>query len=170
MNWEIVGSTGEWAGALAVVVTLFYLAKQIRQSNLVGIAEAEREWYVGWAGHLQNFTADEHIADIMQRGLANYSELTKPEQAIFHGRMTALVDHTDLLRRLVGKGLMASDVLDKVFLVCLSLLATEGGNAWWESHGNAYSIKPYLDEQKRATPAKIVPIGELLPVWGLSRG
>jgi hypothetical protein len=33
MNWEIVGSTGEWAGAIAVVVTLFYLARQIRQNT-----------------------------------------------------------------------------------------------------------------------------------------
>jgi hypothetical protein len=31
--WEIVGSTGEWVGALAVVATLFYLANQIRQQN-----------------------------------------------------------------------------------------------------------------------------------------
>ena len=30
MNWEIIGATGEWAGAVAVVVTLVYLARQIR--------------------------------------------------------------------------------------------------------------------------------------------
>lgn len=35
MNWEIVGSTGEWAGALAVVVTLFYLARQTKQTNAI---------------------------------------------------------------------------------------------------------------------------------------
>ena len=168
MNWEMIGSTGEWAGAMAVVVTLFYLAKQIRQSNLVGIAEAEREWYVGWADHLQNFTADEHIALSMQRGLADYSELTKAQQAVFHGRMTALIDHTDLLRRLVAKGLMASDVLDKVVVVILSLLATKGGQAWWTTHGHAYAIKTFLDEQKQISPARVVPIGELLPVWDLS--
>ncbi len=33
MNWEIVGSTGEWVGAFAVVATLFYFAKQIRQNS-----------------------------------------------------------------------------------------------------------------------------------------
>ena len=33
MNWEIVGSTGEWVGAFVVVVTLFYLTKQIRQNS-----------------------------------------------------------------------------------------------------------------------------------------
>jgi hypothetical protein len=33
MNWEMIGATGEWAGSLAVVVTLFYLARQIRTST-----------------------------------------------------------------------------------------------------------------------------------------
>ena len=37
MNWEAVGAIGEVGGALAVVVTLFYLARQIRYS-----AEATR--------------------------------------------------------------------------------------------------------------------------------
>ena len=33
MNWEIVASTGEWAGAIAVVASLLYLARQIRATN-----------------------------------------------------------------------------------------------------------------------------------------
>jgi len=30
MNWEVIGATGDWAGALMVVITLFYLARQIK--------------------------------------------------------------------------------------------------------------------------------------------
>ena len=33
MNWEMIGATGEWAGALAVVITLVYLSIQIRQAK-----------------------------------------------------------------------------------------------------------------------------------------
>ena len=33
MNWEAVGAIGEVSGAGAVVVTLFYLARQIRQNS-----------------------------------------------------------------------------------------------------------------------------------------
>ena len=36
MNWEAIGAIGELAGAIAVVATLFYLARQIRQSNAQG--------------------------------------------------------------------------------------------------------------------------------------
>lgn len=33
MNWEAIGALGEIAGAVAVIVTLLYLAKQIRQNS-----------------------------------------------------------------------------------------------------------------------------------------
>ena len=35
MNWEVIGSTGEWAGAIAVVFTLFYLAKQVKDATAI---------------------------------------------------------------------------------------------------------------------------------------
>ncbi|MFT6770697.1 MAG: hypothetical protein ACJARU_000899, partial [Congregibacter sp.] len=31
MNWDAFSAVGEWVGVIAVVVTLFYLARQIHQ-------------------------------------------------------------------------------------------------------------------------------------------
>jgi hypothetical protein len=33
MNWDAIGATGEWAGAIAVVATLVYLSMQVRQNT-----------------------------------------------------------------------------------------------------------------------------------------
>ena len=33
MNWEAVGAVGEIVGAIAVVITLIYLARQMRQNS-----------------------------------------------------------------------------------------------------------------------------------------
>lgn len=41
MNWEAIGAIGEVLGALSVLVTLFYLAQQIRQSNKIAKASSE---------------------------------------------------------------------------------------------------------------------------------
>jgi hypothetical protein len=43
MSWDAIGAMGEWAGAIVVVATLFYLAKQIRQSNQMSRSSASRE-------------------------------------------------------------------------------------------------------------------------------
>ena len=42
MNWEVVGSTGEWAGAIAVVITLFYLARQMKDATAVARSSARQ--------------------------------------------------------------------------------------------------------------------------------
>jgi len=42
MNWDMIGAIGEIAGALAVVASLVYLARQIRFSNRLAQAEAFR--------------------------------------------------------------------------------------------------------------------------------
>ena len=42
MDWNAVGALGEGLGAVAVVFTLAYLAKQVRQSNRTAKAEAFR--------------------------------------------------------------------------------------------------------------------------------
>jgi hypothetical protein len=38
MNWDAIGAIGELVGGAAVLVTLIYLAVQIRQANSAGSA------------------------------------------------------------------------------------------------------------------------------------
>ena len=44
MNWDAIGAVGEIIGAVAVVVTLVHLSRQIRLANIAGIAS-------GYLGH-----------------------------------------------------------------------------------------------------------------------
>ncbi len=44
MDWDAIGAIGEIASALAVLVTLIYLAGQIRQSNRIGITDSEAQF------------------------------------------------------------------------------------------------------------------------------
>ena len=43
MNWDAIGAVGEIIGAAAVVLTLFYLAVQIRQSNRLSSFQTTRD-------------------------------------------------------------------------------------------------------------------------------
>jgi len=42
MNWDMIGATGEWAGAIAVVVTLIYLSNQIKHARLATRQDTEQ--------------------------------------------------------------------------------------------------------------------------------
>ena len=37
MNWDAIGAVGEIVGALAVVISVIYLAVQIRQTNILDL-------------------------------------------------------------------------------------------------------------------------------------
>ena len=37
MNWDAIGATAEFLSAIAVFVTLLYLAIQIRQTNIIAL-------------------------------------------------------------------------------------------------------------------------------------
>jgi len=165
MNWDTFGATGEWAGAIAVVVTLFYLARQIRHANLTSQAEAERDWIISWVEAVGNLGADEDTAGIVQRGMSDYSALTRPEQGVFQGRVGALFDHAFLLTRLFEKGLMSQFELDKVMLFCHAITRSKGGATWWRIHGPGYAITEYLVTSAAKLEAQIVPLEEYMPAW-----
>lgn len=75
MNWEAVSAIGEWVGAIIVVITLVYLARQVhlntvtnRVAGITGIADAAREIHFLVAG-------DRDTARIFLVGMSNPDDL-----------------------------------------------------------------------------------------------
>ena len=61
MDWDAIGAVGEVLGALAVLITLFYLARQIRQnteeirsSNYHGVTDSFNELNLTVAGNCRD--------------------------------------------------------------------------------------------------------------------
>jgi hypothetical protein len=56
MNWEAIGAIGEVLGAIAVVLTLIYLATQIRQNTSSTRASTYSNTTDGWHTYMQSLT------------------------------------------------------------------------------------------------------------------
>jgi hypothetical protein len=162
MNWEIVSSTGEWAGAIAVVVTLFYLARQIRQSNQLGIAASEREFFDAWHDIVRNLGSDTAVGGIIQRGFLDYKSLQSEEKIVFHTRVAAVFNQADLARRLHDKDLISVDLVNGVLSVCLGVVLTKGGGEWWDEMGETFPIYDYFESHGRKL-SHVGPLDELSP-------
>ena len=48
MNWDAIGAIGENVGALGVILSLIYLASQIRMQNRESRLAAATEWTNQW--------------------------------------------------------------------------------------------------------------------------
>jgi len=98
MNWEIVGATGDWAGAIMVVVTLFYLARQIklnaRQLDRQVSADIGNRVFQSYDPIYQG-----RNAEIMTCGLRDDPDMSDADRYVFellmyrqHGAMMELCD------------------------------------------------------------------------------
>ena len=82
MNWEIIGATGDWAGAFMVVVTLFYLARQIK----LNAKQLDRQISADIGNRIfQSYDPlyQGRNADIMNAGLRDEADMPEVDRYIF---------------------------------------------------------------------------------------
>ena len=82
MNLNDLANIGQVIGAIAVVISLFYVASQIRQNtNAVRSATAQtvHEHFAKWY-HL--VAADDELAQIVAKGLRDYGSLSEKESSV----------------------------------------------------------------------------------------
>ena len=71
MNWDMIGATGEWAGAVAVVVTLVYLGSQIRQAKEATRQATEQRRGEAAQRQLQLVVENPEFAELLTRNSGN---------------------------------------------------------------------------------------------------
>lgn len=88
INWEAVGAVGETVGALAVVVTLIYLATQIRTQNRESRLAAVHELTEAFRAAIMSFQ-DPNLAAIFVKAKTGFADLPEEERlqfiAMIHG-------------------------------------------------------------------------------------
>lgn len=90
MNWDAIGAVGEILGAGAVMISLFYLATQIRAQNREARAAAMHEISTAFRESYTQFN-DGDIADIFVRGNQEFDSLTDTEKVRLFATVTPLL-------------------------------------------------------------------------------
>ena len=79
MSWDAIGAIGEVVGAIAVVISLLYLASQIRTSNKTARQSANQELMGGISEWVDMISSSGEMADIWNRGNMNPNSLSNIE-------------------------------------------------------------------------------------------
>jgi hypothetical protein len=82
VNWEVIGSTGEWAGAIAVVASLLYLARQIKLANLQSQALARYSFLDAYGPANATIGGSQDSASVFHPGLSG-DDLNEGERMQF---------------------------------------------------------------------------------------
>ena len=67
MNWDALGAIGELLGAIVVVVSVVYLASQVRQNTAASRAEALRSFSIEVSRQFEDMGCDERMSAIWHR-------------------------------------------------------------------------------------------------------
>ena len=164
MNWDAVAAIGEIVGALAVVLTLYYLAIQARSAKDVALAQAQRELAVGLNSVWSRLEQDRELLRLVRIAVNDWQALDNNEKAAVHALFTQLFANFSAAigpQHLKGN----EDFVRTWEDVLLGILLSSGGKAWWdEAH---YLYDPTLVTRLNARLQASV---DLPPSWnnGLS--
>ena len=76
MNWDAIAAVADILAALGVIITLLYLAKQIKEQNTESQLSAARELARDWAGGLSVTAGDDKAFDLYLRAISDYESLS----------------------------------------------------------------------------------------------
>jgi len=122
------------------VVTLFYLAYQVRQNTQALRAASRQQVVEGMRGHMK-LRLEVGGGSSFQSGLERYPELPREELERFGGLMGDLALFMQGAFALYETGMLEEETWDAYLLFFLANLGTPGGRRWWELVGRPVFAK-----------------------------
>jgi hypothetical protein len=140
MNWEAAGAIGEIVGALAVLITISYLAVQIRQ-NTGAVRAAALDSSVNALTTVRAKIHDSgELTDIYLRGCENPESLTGVELTRFRLLLTNIVWSILNLYTQSGYANLSDSVWISQKPILKRILSTNGGKWYWKQHKSEFEV------------------------------
>ena len=155
MNWEAVGAIGEIVGAIAVVVTLIYLASQTRLNRqatetntraLHATARTESSRY--WSEEVIRMALSPDMAAIVDQGMVDASALDDNDRQRLVAWYTQHIIAADGAYHQYLDGILPEDAWEARKMVIAGLLTYDSFIRAWEA--DFFPISPAFDAYLRA--------------------
>ena len=132
MSIQELANIGEFLGAIAVLATLIYLGVQTRQTRQIATCDANRNIVVDFQ-HLWSVLGEsDEFANLVRRGVNDWSSLNKTEQLRAHSFFINLVVHFDGALRQEYLPDMKDTVVAWEYNL-LGLFQSSGGREWYNT-------------------------------------
>lgn len=141
MEWDAISTIAESIGAIGVIGSLIYLARQVRESNQNAAIEANEQIGRDYASHGSVVMSDENV-EVFIKGLNDFFSLTPIERVKFDHSMAAYVNlvEASLLHNQAGRIEDVTEMLSNY--LGPRLFAYPGAEQWW-THGRKAGFGDY---------------------------
>ena len=154
LNWDAIGAVGELLGALAVFVTLVYLAIQIRQNTSAIQSAASQDVHENFAHWYAQTQSDPILLDVSIRGMADYSSISETERAQFIALFMTFTIHTQNAFYKWKEGSLAPELWRGWEYVSMNIFSTPGGKEFWNERSYLFAdaFQKYVTEDIMTRP------------------
>ena len=148
MNWEAIGAVGEVLGAVAVVLTLVYLAVQIRQNSQAVKNSAAQTLLTEANESLRVASSDPATARAVILGQTLFEELSEEGRAQFVTWMFAWMRTTELAYFQYVQGYIDEEIWEGQRAHQQQLIHAPAIKKWWAHRRCFFSqrFQNYMDE------------------------
>ena len=150
MNWDAVGAIGEVLGSVAVLISLIYLAFQVRQTRDQTRLDSELHLTDQMALHTEKMALDPELARIIEIANTNPSELTEDERRRAMWWQVSYLHMNEGPFRRYEKGLLSAEAWEPYERGLAGMFATEFLPQWWATDMSRLyteSFRAYIDQQ-----------------------
>ena len=152
---DTLGNLGDFIGGIAVVVTLIYLAMQLRQ-NTRALKAASWQGVVAGARDASRLRTKVANGPAWARGIASYPQMPAEELARFQAVLTDEALFFQGVYALYESNQLDEQVYRAYLNWFCAIMATPGGCEWWRTIGQPIFV-----------PAMVAAVNERLEEGGL---
>ncbi len=165
MNWDAIGTIAEIIGAVAVIISLIYLAIQVRNNTRQEVFQSFQAVAQSYLKSIDRVTATKEDAEIFRQGLNRFGDLPANDQGAFHSKMHSLLHGFHGVWISYKAGMLPEYELVAMRRILLELLMTPGGRQWWESfkHIPPPHVIAYLEEEAEKLEGEIMSAIDAYP-------
>jgi hypothetical protein len=170
MSLQDLAAIADAVGGVAVIVTLLYVAIQIRQGALIERAAGQRDLLGQLRGWVEITAHDPALFDVLRRGTRDWASLAPPEQERFHAWALSLLLLDEQAFYMHADGFINEGSFQGIDRAALAVVATPGGRAWWTFVRALLGddIARHVDAELAQRSAGAPDWSDLLPHWGAS--
>jgi hypothetical protein len=160
MNWEAIGAIGEILGAIGVIVSLFYVAYQVRQNtkqsdqNTNAIELTALDAITTQANFIRlSIATDDAASEVWIKGLTNPESLSLKDEERFRMMMSAAFDMIGLSFRQNRQRVYSEGDIEATHSAAIRTASTPGGKWFWSKYSDEFSqelrdfVQPVVSEE-----------------------
>ena len=131
MNWEMLSAIGQVVAAIGVIISLIYLAAQIREQNKERRRAGINILTVQWSDLVKTGQESREFAEFFLRGIRSFEALDAPDKLRFSAFFTRFTRNCEGMFIYYRDGALEKALWDQVARTIADYFAYPGVREWW---------------------------------------